>query len=256
MSKYNEQDFSRLRKDKDFANEVLLFRTSELLIGAVELYLNDPTQKDNVVNSISYAVEKHLNSKNKFKVIHDIYKEIRKVTVIKRLMPSNNNKIENFIRALDSTLQWIEDKEEGKIQEREEILMEMHQKAENIILYNTLTGFQTTLTDEEIRIHHDKLIKGGYIDKSTKLINYTAVFRDLFLPDEFIPVKWILLTPKKKPHKTALREFLTLALGKAPDQKTINICFTDRNGSIIKLAKPKRNEFSNYYKDFEELFKH
>jgi len=66
-------------------------------------------------------------------------------------------------------------------------------------------------------------------------------------------IKWILLNRQGKPHKTTLREFLSKLLIKIPTQKIIDTFFVDENGYTIKLAKPKKDEFSNYFSEIENL---
>ena len=66
-------------------------------------------------------------------------------------------------------------------------------------------------------------------------------------------IKWILLNRQVKPHKTALREFLSKLLIKIPTQKIIDSIFTDESGKSIKLVKPKKGEFSNFYSEIESL---
>jgi hypothetical protein len=258
MSDFNEQYFSRLRKDKDFANEVLLYKSHELLKIAFDLYLKEPDRMNEIINSIGYSIDKHLNTKNKLKVIHVISKEMGSLQVIglRNLYFIGNTKITEFNKKLYNTLQWIEDKEEGKIQERDDILKALQQKQKNIFTDTSLTGFQSTLADEKVELLYNQLLD-KYIDKETKLDYFKAIFKNDSLPDGFKPVKWIFQNKKKQPHKTALREFLALALGKSPDQKTINICFTDRKGGKIQLAKPKKDLYTDYWaKKFRTMISH
>jgi len=117
------------------------------------------------------------------------------------------------------------------------------------------SGFQSSLEPPQIENLFNSLINGDYIDKNTNPDHFKAVFKNEPLPEGFKPIKWILLNNKKQPHKTALREFLTLALGKSPDRVTINTCFIDSKGRNIQLAKPKVKEFLNYYSNFEKMLK-
>jgi len=251
MSNFNEQDFKRLINDKDFAFEMLMYNSHELLRSAYNLYSEEPNRMNEIINTISFAVEIHLNTKDKYKVIHALSTEIRSLPVlgIRNLYSLGSAKIVAFNNELDKALAYIEIKEEGKIQERAEILKKILPKN------NSRIGFDTELSVERIKIVYNAFKGGNIIDKSTKYTDFSEVFRKSILPNSFQEVKWILLNRAGKPHKTALREFLTLALGKSPDQKTINSCFTDRQGHKILLAKPKINEFSNYYTFFEKLFK-
>lgn len=252
MIKFNEQDFSRLEKDKDFANEILLYYSDEMLRAAYNLYRKEPNKMNEIIGTIGYAVDKHLDTKEKFKVIHALSTEKSSGAVFgfRNLHSLGASKMLEFNSALDEMLNYIEIKEEGRLQERNEIL---HPKKKNIIAYDTLKGFQTSLTATELIVLYASLIKGRYIDKGTKLTNFIAVFSDSYLPKDFIPVKWILVNREQKPHKTALREFLTLALGVSPNKKTVRTCFTDGIGNEILLLKPRRIQPSNHYNDFEKL---
>jgi hypothetical protein len=256
MGNYGEQDFNRLIKDKDFAFEVLLYNSHDLLRSAFNLYSKEPSKMNDIIYSIDISVDNHLSTKNKLKVIHDLLLELEHFSVVgtKNLYLIGSTKIIDFKRELSNTLQLILEREEGKILGTEDIFKMLHPKKDSID-YSKETGFSCNLTDEQLTIHHKELL-GKYIDKYTSQKNYIAVFRRSFLPVKFIPIKWILLNDKKRPNKTALREFLTLALGKSPYQKTISICFTDQKGHEILLAKPKAGEFSNHYSFFEELIRH
>jgi hypothetical protein len=255
VGKYNEQDFSRLIEEKDFANEVLLHKSHDLLRSAFDLYSKEPDKMNDVIYSIDISIDKHFNTKDKLKVIHILSQELKSFSIvgIRNLYKMGSVKVIEFINELSNTLIRMQDREEGKILEREDIYKNLHQKKVNPD-YCKQIGFKSAFTDEQLAKHHQEL-SGKYISKNTNLANYIAVFKGTSLPVKFVPIKWILLNDKKDPNKTALREFLTLALGKSPDQKTIDICFTDRNGEKIKLAKPKRHEYSKYFAEFEKLLK-
>lgn len=115
-----------------------------------------------------------------------------------------------------------------------------------------ITGFQSSLTLSQIENLY-KQLQGTYIN--TTIENFNLIFKDKQLPDNFIKIRWILLTIQNKPHKTALREFITLILKQQPKQSMIDNLFTDKKGNSIILAKPKKNEYSNYYNSFENILK-
>ena len=66
-------------------------------------------------------------------------------------------------------------------------------------------------------------------------------------------IKWMVLNRQGQPHKTAFREFLSKLLTVVPSQKIIDTVFIDLMGNPIKLAKPKKGEFSNYFAEIDEL---
>lgn len=256
MIDFTEQDFKRLVTDKNFAIEVLCSRSYEMLRAAFYLYAEKQEKKGEIIDLITYAVDVHLDSVMKFIVIHDLSLAMGNLTVIglKNLYILGAPKVMEFFDPLQKALSYIEIKEIGKQQGKEEIFAEILSKKDDGIQFNRFRGFHTTFTDEQLSIHYNGL-KGKYINKNTTLNNYIAVFRESNLPANFKPVMWMLLNDKRQPNKTALREFLTLALGKSPYQNTISICFTDQKGEKILLAKPKNGEFSNHYSFFEKLFK-
>lgn len=261
MSDFSEQYFSRLRKDKDFANEVLLYKSHELLKSAFDLYLKEPDRMNEIINSIGYSIDKHLNTKNKLKVIHVILKEMGSLQVIglRNLYFIGNNKITEFNKELYNTLQGIEDREEGKLQEREDILKEIHQRGETINDYTTRQGFQNTLTDKQIEILYNKL-KGKYIDNNTNLNDFKAIFKNELLPPDIKKVKWIFLNQKKGPNQTSLREFLKATMQfktKEPDQNIIDNCFTDSKGDKLILGKNKASVYTERWaKKFRAMIIH
>ena len=115
-------------------------------------------------------------------------------------------------------------------------------------------SFDPTLTKPQLQKLFDELIKGNYIHPETDFKQFSDIFNAEVIESNQ-RVKWILESNKRKPHKTALRELLTLILGKSPEQKIVDACFTDILGDPIKLAKPKKNEYSNYYANFEKMIK-
>lgn len=115
---------------------------------------------------------------------------------------------------------------------------------------------QMSLKDDltkEQQIIFEKL-KNEYIGKDTNPEQFKAFLlqADNFA-ERFKPIKWILLNRQKKPHKTALRELLTMLFGKAPQQKTIDNYICDIDGRPIKLNKPKKSEYSNYFNDLTKI---
>jgi hypothetical protein len=186
MQKYSQQDFVRLTKDKEFAYGALLFDTSELLRSAIELYIKNPHQNVEIIALISNAIDRHLDSKDKYKVVHEIFKKVQEVTVIKRLMPSNKGMIDNFIGRLNGALQYIEDKEDGKIEERRDILQAI-QKTKSP-RKKPPTGFISTLTDDQIKLLYQRLL-GNLIDSETTLENFKSIFKNAPLPPAFRPIK-------------------------------------------------------------------
>lgn len=252
MDGFTEQDFERLIEDKGFAEEALLFKSNEMLRSAYQLCSKEPEKRDKIIRLISWAILTHLNSKDKFKVIHALSLGMRSgfVLGLRNLYSLGASKVIEFNNALGDSLSYIEIKEGGKVLERKEIIKELNQKGKNI----ARKGFKTELTHERIKTLFEAL-KGEYIDKGTKLKNFTAVFRDSPLPEDFLEVKWILENREGRPHKTALREFLTFVLGKSPNQKITTDCFLDRYGMVIQLSKPKVSQASNHYIFFQKLFK-
>jgi hypothetical protein len=145
MSNFTEQDFSRLIIDKDFATEILLYNSHELLRSAYNLYSKEPDRMNAIINMIGYAVETHLDTKDKLNVIHTLSKEMRSGVVLglRNMYFLGSLKITEFNKVLNCVLARIENKEEGRIQERADILKEIQPKKKNI----TRKGFQSTLTD-------------------------------------------------------------------------------------------------------------
>lgn len=116
--------------------------------------------------------------------------------------------------------------------------------------------FQTNLNTDQLKELFKHLINEKYIAKTNEE-NFLQVFGKISVQDSFFePLKWLLLNDKAEPHKTALREFLTVVIGKAPNQQIINSCITDVNGKIIKLAKPKKEANTEYWTDiFKAMIK-
>ncbi len=113
--------------------------------------------------------------------------------------------------------------------------------------------FKTKLTDLQLN-HFFEYLKIECIDKNTSYNLFRAVFNGKgYASNE--KIKWILLNKKKVPHKSALREFLELTIDGKPTQKIIDNWFSDVKGEPIKLAKPKKGEYSNYFSDFEKALK-
>ena len=140
-----------------------------------------------------------------------------------------------------------------KVKENSVLLVKLKQSiTPDIANKPNITGFKSSLTDEQKEKLYNQM-QGNYIDGN--LNHFKAIFINEVLPFKFEKVKWIKLNRKKEPHKTALREFLTLVLGYSPDQKTLNSCISDSNGNNIQLAKPKAGEYSNSYSSFENMIK-
>ncbi len=107
--------------------------------------------------------------------------------------------------------------------------------------------------EEDVKKLHKGLVDEEFIDKKTKEEHFIAAFTPKPLPYGFQKIKWMLLNREGNPHKTALREFLTMYCVKAPTQKDINRIITDVNNNEIQLPKPKPSEPSNYYITLTEL---
>ncbi len=114
--------------------------------------------------------------------------------------------------------------------------------------------FKTELSVTQLEEIYQSLIIKEYIDKNTGFNLFKAVFsgKDYASNEK---IKWILLNRTITPHKTALRELLELVIIGKPTQKIIDNWFSDVKGNPIKLSKPKKNEASNYYLEFENLIK-
>lgn len=110
--------------------------------------------------------------------------------------------------------------------------------------------FVTSFTAEQLAKLCNEL-KGVFIDKNTDCNLFKAVFDDEPVNKLSGKIKWILRSKQGKPHKTALREFLTFLLGTPPNQQVINYCISDANGDQIELAK--KHAPSNYYNDLERI---
>jgi len=118
-----------------------------------------------------------------------------------------------------------------------------------------LQGFHSYLTLSQIETLFEQL-KGNYIAENTNPDHFKAIFKNEPLSAGFEHVKWILLSRNDKPHKTALREFLKIAFGKVPSQKTIDVYISDKKGNPIKLAKPKKEANTEYWTDiFKKMIK-
>lgn len=249
MSIINEQDLVRLRKDKEFAKEALLNRSDELLKSSIELLAKKPEIKNEIINSIGYSIDTHLNTKDKLKVIHKLSKDVRSssITGFRNIFALGTIKYNEFLAEFTSTLDWIEAKEEGKILEREDILKELLQKKDKIEENNTDRGFLSKLNENQIQGLYDKLIKFKYIDKDTLSEDFEAIFKNELLPKKFTKVKWICLW-RGKPNQTSLREFLkaTMLLSSLePSQVAIDACFTDSFRNKIVLGKNKTTASTN-----------
>jgi hypothetical protein len=94
----------------------------------------------------------------------------------------------------------------------------------------------------------------NYISSDTTLETFKIAFG--LLPDsgEHQKIKWTCKN-KTQPHKSALRDFLTLASGQTISQKTVDANFVDSKSNRIELNKPKKNSYSNHIGFFEGIFK-
>lgn len=138
------------------------------------------------------------------------------------------------------------------IKNKQEIRFELHEILEE--LENTLSnltnkkniGFHSGLDKEIIKSLYEK-VKGTYFN--SKQENFIA-----FLSGKPVTEKIIYTLEKSngKPHLTALREFFTLLKIK-PTQRILKELIADKQGKEIILPKPKKNEYSFYYLELEEI---
>jgi len=98
----------------------------------------------------------------------------------------------------------------------------------------------------------NRLIEARFIDQETEFKTFEAIFSGSEIVRPFHRVTWIKTNPKGGAHKAALREFLTLLLGKF-NEKVVPFCFIDEQGNPIKLSKPKIIEPSNYFIELETI---
>jgi hypothetical protein len=117
-----------------------------------------------------------------------------------------------------------------------------------------IKSFKCEFPDEQLNRICKELINKEYINQETTLEQFRAVFTAQSIVN-IKPIKWTLLTIRKEPHKTAFRDFLSLMTNETIKQNIVNSCFTDNQGNTIKLAKPKKNEKSRYYKKLCNIVK-
>jgi hypothetical protein len=249
MNESDEQFFIRLRKDKTFANEVLIFKSRELLKRAINFYCKEIGKKDDIINSIGYSIDKHLSSKDKFKVIHTIYIDSYNLSVlgIKNLFSIGSNALKEFIGALNNLLTDIEIREESKIYERSEIanlLQKVPKKTKE-----PLTGFQSKCTDEMIE-HLFNSFSGDFIDSNTTLEQFRAIFKRSALPVGF-SIEW-------QKSNVLLAYFIKKVFH---SENWLNVwskaekIFTKNHKYIKNLRQSENNPFPKGYEEIDVILK-
>jgi hypothetical protein len=113
-------------------------------------------------------------------------------------------------------------------------------------------SFSWTASQAQKEALWEALKGAGYIDKGTTKEAFTAIFSGSEIDINLLPVTWICKNRKGTVNKTALREFLTLLLGKF-QEKIVPLCFIDINKYPISLNKPKKNEYSTYLIKLEDI---
>jgi hypothetical protein len=126
-------------------------------------------------------------------------------------------------------------------------------------------SFNWTGTPEQFRNLFNKLIdpKHGFIDPKTDFQDFTAIFSNQTINDNFHRVKWIKAGRNKQINKLALIDLLTLmdiSKSEIEDNGKIKTCFSDRTGNSItfsqgNLAGNKSNFHSECYTELTEIFK-
>lgn len=184
----NEKFFLRLRKDKEFANETLLFEPHNLLKRAFDLLTADPGRIDEIISSIGYCVNKHLSSKNKIKVIHHLSHESANLSAIglRNLYLLKSETINSFRDKLIDLLQFIDHKEEGKIIEREKILQMITKTPKN--RKEPLSGFVSSWNNEMIDLLYKSLL-GSYIEPDVTREQFADIFKPVPLSESF-SIEW------------------------------------------------------------------
>ncbi len=112
-------------------------------------------------------------------------------------------------------------------------------------------SFSWTGSQAQLEALCQALIDAKYIHHETT----KEAFKSIFSGGEVSSlngVRWIKKNNKGGVNKTALREFLTLLLGKF-QEKTVPLCFLDINRKTISLNKPKADEYSTHYKELESI---
>jgi len=105
--------------------------------------------------------------------------------------------------------------------------------------------------NNQLELLHKSLEQQKYISIDLKSWKYWFCDEQCDNPQK---IKWILLNRKGSPHKTALREFLMMLCKTSSLDKIVKTVFVDSKGKSIQLAKPKADEYSNYYTTTQEMF--
>lgn len=170
-------------------------------------------------------------------IAYQFYKKIN--TDLRSLYEIHNHNLSEFMRFINDTIQ------NKHVDDRLQKIIESNA----LPSVKSSHGFKCKLSISQIEKLFNKLKNEGFIDKKTNEVHFKAIFKDEILPLGFKPIKWIYVNRRKETHLTAFRELLTVALGKAPDQKTINACFMDENGKSIHLIKHKKEPNTESWTD-------
>ena len=248
----NIYSFEIFMKFKETDREIILKKSNEMLNNMVEVYFqkrinifnvkfNKTPDKPEFIKQELDAISRYLFSNINENT--DIFNGVKYFDTVRWGSVDVNAVIETrdfyykyldgnkYFFAVNSNPESIENKEKVgclinaiTLHKYKEFLLKELNKIQTSTKGNTgnktnLKGFQSILNDKKTETLFEQL-KGSYIDKSTDEDCFKAIFKNEALPDgkTFEPVKWILLNRKKQPHKTALRELLTLVTGKSPDQ--------------------------------------
>ncbi len=136
--------------------------------------------------------------------------------------------------------------------ERKIALIENIAASNNSKEKTSIKSFSWTGSQDQLGALWQALKDAGYIDQGTNIEAFTAIFSGSEIDSNLHPVTWICKNRKGTANKTALREFLTLLLDKF-QESSVPICFMDEQKRPISLNKPKRTEYSNYFKELEEI---
>ncbi len=115
-----------------------------------------------------------------------------------------------------------------------------------------ISGFNCKLPESTIEGIHQQMTEQKYID--AELDSFKAIFGKGAV-NEFIPVRWLIQTPKKKANKTALFVFLKRMLGKASNKniEKAKVFFVDSEGNGIEIKTYPNSDAQNAVGIFETI---
>ena len=120
----------------------------------------------------------------------------------------------------------------------------------------SLRGFDSQLSIEVLNSIFQQMTNEGFIKGRIK--DFEAIFNNQPLHN-IEPLVW-LKNHNNKGNKTALRDILTIMLGKLnfnskENSKRISHSFIDTRNNRMELNSPKQGQYSKYYRQFDDIIK-